>query len=130
MHIVATVALYALWAFFGLLWVRFIADWVMVFARSWRPSGGVAVLLEVGHQQRPERAPPVVLDEGVRAPHGLGPARVLIQRGGDREREQHVGPDDPDDAQQDGDAKRSQNRQRQEHEMRSRNLPARQRADK
>jgi YggT family protein len=47
MHIVAEVALYALWAFFGLLWVRFIADWVMVFARSWRPTGAIAVLLEL-----------------------------------------------------------------------------------
>jgi YggT family protein len=46
-HIVYTVLYYALWAFFGLLWVRFIVDWVMVFARSWRPSGAAAALLEV-----------------------------------------------------------------------------------
>jgi YggT family protein len=45
--VVATVAYYLLWAFFGLLWVRFIVDWVMVFARSWRPTGAVAALLEV-----------------------------------------------------------------------------------
>jgi YggT family protein len=46
-HVVALAAYYALWAFFGLLWVRFIVDWVMVFARSWRPSGAAAVLLEL-----------------------------------------------------------------------------------
>jgi YggT family protein len=46
-HIVALVALYALWIFFGLLWVRFIVDWVMVFARSWRPTGAAAALLEL-----------------------------------------------------------------------------------
>jgi YggT family protein len=45
--IVYAVLFYALWAFFGLLWVRFIVDWVMVFARSWRPTGAAAALLEV-----------------------------------------------------------------------------------
>ena len=47
MRVVYTVLYYALWVFFGLLWVRFIIDWVMVFARSWRPSGAAAALLEV-----------------------------------------------------------------------------------
>jgi YggT family protein len=36
-----------LWAFIALLWIRFIADWVQVFARSWSPSGPLLVLLEV-----------------------------------------------------------------------------------
>ena len=36
----------ALWTFIGLLWVRFIVDWVQVFARSWRPHGVVLVVLE------------------------------------------------------------------------------------
>ncbi|MEQ6901674.1 YggT family protein [Nocardioides sp. YIM 152588] len=35
-----------LFAFIGLLWVRFITDWVLAFARSWEPSGVVLVLLE------------------------------------------------------------------------------------
>ncbi|WP_203335253.1 YggT family protein [Nocardioides limicola] len=34
-------------AFIALLWVRFIVDWVQVFARSWHPSGAVLVGLEV-----------------------------------------------------------------------------------
>ena len=35
-----------LWAFIALLWVRFVVDWVQVFARSWRPSGPLLVGLE------------------------------------------------------------------------------------
>ena len=33
--------------FIGLLWIRFIVDWVQVFARSWSPRGVLLVLLEV-----------------------------------------------------------------------------------
>jgi YggT family protein len=33
--------------FLGLLFVRFIVDWVQVFARSWTPHGPVLVALEV-----------------------------------------------------------------------------------
>ena len=36
-----------LWLFIALLWVRFVIDWVQVFARSWSPRGVVLVLLEV-----------------------------------------------------------------------------------
>jgi YggT family protein len=36
-----------LWLFIALLWVRFVVDWVQVFARSWRPRGVLLVLLEV-----------------------------------------------------------------------------------
>ncbi|GEP37133.1 YggT family protein [Nocardioides psychrotolerans] len=36
-----------LWVFIGLLWIRFIVDWVQVFARSWSPRGFVLVVLEV-----------------------------------------------------------------------------------
>lgn len=35
------------WAFVALLWVRFIVDWVQVFARSWSPTGPLLVVLEV-----------------------------------------------------------------------------------
>ncbi|GEP32912.1 YggT family protein [Nocardioides szechwanensis] len=35
-----------LWVFIGMLWVRFIVDWVQVFARSWSPRGVVLVVLE------------------------------------------------------------------------------------
>ena len=33
--------------FIWLLWIRFIVDWVQVFARSWSPSGPLLVVLEV-----------------------------------------------------------------------------------
>jgi len=32
--------------FLGCLWVRFIVDWVQVFARSWSPRGALLVILE------------------------------------------------------------------------------------
>jgi YggT family protein len=38
---------YILFFFIALLWVRFIVDWVQVFARSWSPGGVLLVLLEV-----------------------------------------------------------------------------------
>ncbi|NYJ01868.1 YggT family protein [Nocardioides thalensis] len=38
---------YALYAFIVLLWVRFIVDWIQVFARSWEPRGFLLVVLEV-----------------------------------------------------------------------------------
>ncbi len=36
-----------LWLFLALLFVRFIVDWVQVFARSWTPKGPVLVVLEI-----------------------------------------------------------------------------------
>ncbi|HSE10832.1 MAG TPA: YggT family protein [Nocardioidaceae bacterium] len=36
-----------LWLFLALLFVRFIVDWVQVFARSWSPTGPVLVVLEI-----------------------------------------------------------------------------------
>ena len=49
MHVVAAVAIYVLWAFIGLLFVRFIIDWVMLLARSWRPTGAAAAVLELAY---------------------------------------------------------------------------------
>ena len=46
MHIVGLVLHSILWVFIALLWVRFVFDWVQVFARSWSPSGPLLVLLE------------------------------------------------------------------------------------
>ena len=41
------VVLYAIvGVFFGFLWIRFVVDWVQVFARSWVPTGPVLVGLE------------------------------------------------------------------------------------
>ena len=49
MTIVATVAVYVLWVFVGLMFLRMIVDWTMMFARNWRPSGFVAAALEVAY---------------------------------------------------------------------------------
>ena len=45
--VVASVVYLVLWLFLALLFVRFIVDWVQVFARSWTPTGPVLVVLEV-----------------------------------------------------------------------------------
>ena len=46
MHAVGLVIYVVLWVFLGLLWARFIVDWVQVFARQWRPRGVLLLLLE------------------------------------------------------------------------------------
>ena len=47
MYVVGQVLHGLLWIFIALLWIRFIVDWVQVFARSWTPSGPLLVVLEV-----------------------------------------------------------------------------------
>ena len=49
MTILATIALYALWVFVGLMFLRLVVDWTMAFARNWRPSGVVAAVLEIAY---------------------------------------------------------------------------------
>ncbi|HWJ84203.1 MAG TPA: YggT family protein [Cellulomonas sp.] len=46
MRVVLDVAYLALLLFFILLLVRLVLDWVMVFARSWRPTGVALVIAE------------------------------------------------------------------------------------
>ena len=46
MHAIGTILYVLLWAFIALLWIRFIVDWVQVFARSWEPRGVLLVILE------------------------------------------------------------------------------------
>jgi YggT family protein len=45
-HAVLSVIHIALWVFIALLWIRFVVDWVQVFARSWAPTGFLLVVLE------------------------------------------------------------------------------------
>ena len=47
MYAVGSVLHGLLWLFILFLWVRFVFDWVQVFARSWSPGGVLLVLLEV-----------------------------------------------------------------------------------
>ncbi|WP_028658804.1 YggT family protein [Nocardioides insulae] len=46
MQVVGLVIHIALMVFIALLWIRFVVDWVQVFARSWTPSGVLLVILE------------------------------------------------------------------------------------
>lgn len=47
MQIVGSIIYVLLFIFIALLWVRFVVDWVQVFARSWTPRGVLLVILEV-----------------------------------------------------------------------------------
>jgi YggT family protein len=45
-HVVGEIVHGALWFFIALMWVRFVVDWVQIFARSWVPHGVLLMLLE------------------------------------------------------------------------------------
>jgi len=47
--IAAIVAIYVLWIFVGLMFLRLVMDWVMVFSRSFRPTGVLAASLELAY---------------------------------------------------------------------------------
>ena len=47
MQVVGGILYAVLYAFLGMLWIRFVVDWVQVFARSWSPRGPLLVILEV-----------------------------------------------------------------------------------
>ncbi len=46
MHLVGSIIELVLWIALALLLIRFVVDWVQVFARSWTPSGPLLVVLE------------------------------------------------------------------------------------
>ncbi len=46
MNVFGQIVVALLWIFIGCMWVRFITDWVQVFARSWSPRGVLLVVLE------------------------------------------------------------------------------------
>ncbi|WP_109506379.1 YggT family protein [Nocardioides speluncae] len=46
MNAVGSVIEIVLWVFIAMLWIRFVVDWVQVFARSWSPRGALLVVLE------------------------------------------------------------------------------------
>jgi len=47
LHIAGQIIEGLLWFFIAMLWVRFVVDWVQIFARSWVPRGPLLVLLEI-----------------------------------------------------------------------------------
>jgi YggT family protein len=68
-YIVSSVLL----VFLVLLFARFVVDWVMVLARSWRPSGLVAAGLEVVYSTTD---PPLKAVRKVIPPLNLGSIRL------------------------------------------------------
>ena len=46
MYVFGLTLYYILFFFIALLWIRFIVDWVQVFARQWEPRGPLLVALE------------------------------------------------------------------------------------
>jgi len=46
LHIAGQIIEGLLWFFIAMLWIRFVVDWVQIFARSWVPRGLLLVLLE------------------------------------------------------------------------------------
>ena len=46
MQILGLTLYYILYFFIAMLWIRFIVDWVQVFARRWEPRGPLLVALE------------------------------------------------------------------------------------
>lgn len=71
--IAAIIAIYALWIFVGLMLVRLVIDWVMVFARNFRPTGLVAASLEIAYSVTD---PPIRVLRRVIPPLRLGNASV------------------------------------------------------
>ncbi len=47
MNVVGQIVYAILGVFIGCMWIRFIVDWVQVFARSWSPHGVLLVVLEI-----------------------------------------------------------------------------------
>ena len=47
MALIGSILYGLVWTFIALLWVRFIVDWVQVFARRWSPTGILLVVLEI-----------------------------------------------------------------------------------
>ncbi|WP_104107359.1 YggT family protein [Nocardioides sp. 616] len=46
MIVVGNILYGLIWLFLALMFVRFIIDWVQVFARQWSPTGALLVVLE------------------------------------------------------------------------------------
>ena len=46
MHPVGQAIELVIWTFIFLMLIRFVVDWIQVFARSWTPRGAVLVVLE------------------------------------------------------------------------------------
>ena len=69
MEIIGKTLYVVLFVFIALLWIRFIVDWVQVFARQWEPRGPLLVALEGVYSATD---PPIVALRRVVPPLRLG----------------------------------------------------------
>ncbi|MFC8191830.1 YggT family protein [Cellulomonas sp. NPDC057328] len=73
MRLLANLLYLVVLAFFLLLLVRLVLDWVQVFAREWRPTGVALVVAEVTYSVTD---PPLRALRRVLPPLALGPVRL------------------------------------------------------
>lgn len=71
--IAAIIAIYVLWIFVGLMFLRLVMDWVMVFSRNFRPTGFLAASLELAYSVTD---PPIRALRRVIPPLRLGNAAI------------------------------------------------------
>jgi YggT family protein len=62
-----------LWTYLLFIWARIVADWVQVFARSWRPNGPTLVGLEIVYSATD---PPIRVLRRMVPPLRLGAATI------------------------------------------------------
>ncbi|MEZ0449743.1 YggT family protein [Cellulomonas sp. ICMP 17802] len=73
MHLVAALLFYVVLAFFLILLVRLVLDWVQFFARDWKPSGIALVIAEVTYTVTD---PPLKALRRILPPIGIGSVRL------------------------------------------------------
>ena len=73
MHLVAALLFYVVLAFFLLLLIRLVLDWVQFFARDWKPSGIALVIAEVTYSVTD---PPLKALRRILPPVGIGSVRL------------------------------------------------------
>jgi YggT family protein len=69
-RLIASIAYYALLLYFFVMWGRFIVDLVRSVNRSWRPQGGLLVLVEIIYTVTD---PPVKFFRRLLPPLSIGP---------------------------------------------------------
>jgi len=72
-HLVAALLFYVVLAFFLLLLVRLVLDWVQFFARDWKPSGIALVIAEATYTVTD---PPLKALRRILPPVGIGSVRL------------------------------------------------------
>ena len=73
MELVGSIIEIVLWTYLLFIWARIVADWVQVFARSWRPAGPTLVGLEIVYSATD---PPIRMLRRVVPPLRLGAATI------------------------------------------------------